>query len=113
VKTVDAVILRRWLDEGSATLVDVREPAEYRAQHIAEAHPIPSGKIDARQLPGGSRIVMHCLKGGRHTPLLSAVAILIRRVLSIRRFQSCAFGSVDGKAEASIGESATKRSLSR
>jgi rhodanese-related sulfurtransferase len=76
VKTVDAATLRQWLDEGSATLVDVREPAEYRAQHIAEAHPIPLGKIDARQLPGGGRIVIHCLKGGRG---VSACEKLIRQ----------------------------------
>jgi rhodanese-related sulfurtransferase len=65
VKTIDAATLRQWLDQGSAMLVDVREPAEYRARHIAQAHPIPLGKIDARQLPGSGRIVIHCLKGGR------------------------------------------------
>lgn len=65
VKAVDAATLRCWLDDGSATLVDVREPAEYRARHIAEARPIPLGKIDAGRLPSSGRIVIHCLKGGR------------------------------------------------
>lgn len=65
VRAVDAATLHRWLDDGSATLVDVREPAEYRACHIAEARPIPLGKIDVGHLPSSGRIVIHCLKGGR------------------------------------------------
>jgi rhodanese-related sulfurtransferase len=65
VKTVDPTTLRHWLEEGSAALVDVREPAEYRSRNIVQARPIPLGKIDAAQLPKGKRIVVHCLKGGR------------------------------------------------
>jgi rhodanese-related sulfurtransferase len=47
-------------------LVDVREPAEYRARHIAQAHHIPLGQIDAGNLPKDrAAVVIHCLKGAR------------------------------------------------
>jgi rhodanese-related sulfurtransferase len=65
VRTVDPATLRQWLEQGSAMLLDVREPAEHRSQNIVQARPIPLGKIDAAQLPEGMRIVVHCLKGGR------------------------------------------------
>jgi rhodanese-related sulfurtransferase len=65
VKTVDPATLRQWLEQGSAILVDVREPAEHRARNIVQARPIPLGKIGAASLPAGGRIVVHCLKGGR------------------------------------------------
>lgn len=65
MKTVDAATLRQWLDQGSVTLIDVREPAEYRARHIAQAHLVPLGKIDLTHIPANGRIVVHCLKGGR------------------------------------------------
>jgi rhodanese-related sulfurtransferase len=65
VKTVDLATLRQWLEQGSALLVDVREPAEYRSRNIPQARLVPLGKIDATRLPEGRRIVVHCLKGGR------------------------------------------------
>jgi rhodanese-related sulfurtransferase len=65
VKTVDAGTLHQWLQQGSALLVDVREPAEYRARHVAQAQNIPLARIEAAGLPEGHRIVIHCLKGGR------------------------------------------------
>jgi rhodanese-related sulfurtransferase len=76
VKTVDPATLRQWLEQGGAILIDVREPAEHRARHIVQARPIPLGKIDAAGLPGGRRIVVHCLKGGRGA---SACEKLIRQ----------------------------------
>ena len=58
--------LRQWLKQGTASLIDVREPAEYRARHIAQATLIPLNKLDSAHLPNGPRnIVVHCLKGGR------------------------------------------------
>jgi rhodanese-related sulfurtransferase len=66
VKTTDPITLRHWLDQGRAMLVDVREPAEYRALHIPEAYPIPLGQIEAARLPASpGAVVVHCLKGGR------------------------------------------------
>jgi len=66
VKSIDPTTLQQWLAQGSAMLVDVREPAEYRAGHIAQAHHIPLARIDATRLPGSDGpIVVHCLKGAR------------------------------------------------
>jgi rhodanese-related sulfurtransferase len=66
MKTVDPLTLCQWLTQGNAELVDVREPAEYRAMHIYDAHSIPLAKIGKAALPNGSgALVVHCLKGGR------------------------------------------------
>lgn len=76
VKTVDAATLRQWLEQGDTMLVDVREPSEYRAQHIAQAHLIPLATIDAGRLADSGRIVVQCQKGGRG---LSACEKLVRQ----------------------------------
>jgi len=60
--------LRRWLDEGRADLVDVREPNENAAERIPEASLIPlssfAGQIPAA--PAGKRaVVFHCRSGNR------------------------------------------------
>jgi phage shock protein E len=51
------------------TVVDVREPDEYEAEHIPLAKHIPSGMLEnqaAEQLPDkDARIVTHCGAGGR------------------------------------------------
>ena len=66
VKTIEPAKLKQWLDHGDLTLVDVREGSEYRAGHIAGAHHIPLGRIDAAHLPKGEEtIVIYCLKGAR------------------------------------------------
>lgn len=65
-KSVDPVTLQKWLAQGTATVVDVREPAEYRARHIAQAHPIPLSQVSVNRIPKDNRtIVVHCQKGGR------------------------------------------------
>ena len=64
-KTVDPETLQQWLKDGSAILVDVREPAEYRAGHIRGARLMPLSRLDARDLPRSHKIVVHCVKGGR------------------------------------------------
>jgi rhodanese-related sulfurtransferase len=54
--------VKRLLDAGLAHLIDVREPAEYAAEHIpgAELHPLSA--FNAATLPAGDgrRIVFHC-----------------------------------------------------
>jgi rhodanese-related sulfurtransferase len=51
------------------TIVDVREPDEYEAEHIPQAKHIPRGMLEQRaaeELPEKSiRIVTHCNAGGR------------------------------------------------
>lgn len=61
--------LADWLARGEATLIDVREPDEFAAEHIAAAASIPLGQL-SKALAGlpatpGRRIVFQCLKGGR------------------------------------------------
>ena len=63
--TVDPATLQQWLNDGSAILVDVREPAEYRASHIRQARLMPLSGLDAGALPRSHKIVVHCVKGGR------------------------------------------------
>ncbi len=67
MKTVDPDTLRQWLDRGEAVLVDVREPAEHRSQHIRPSRLVPLRTISAATLPDlqGKKLVIHCLKGGR------------------------------------------------
>jgi rhodanese-related sulfurtransferase len=66
IRAIEPAQLKQWRDQGRATLVDVRESAEFRARHIAEAFHIPLGRIDAAHLPKRDGvIVVQCLKGGR------------------------------------------------
>lgn len=66
-KAVDAKTLRQWLELGEAVLIDVREPAEHRAEHIAGASLLPLAQVRTASLPDGphGKLVVHCLKGGR------------------------------------------------
>lgn len=97
VRTVDPATLRQWLEQGSAMLVDVREPAEHRSRNIVQARPIPLGKIDAAQLPEGERIVVHCLKGGRGA---SACEKLIRQNPKLEIYNLA--GGIDAWAAAGL-----------
>jgi rhodanese-related sulfurtransferase len=65
---VDAATLRRWLDEGRADLVDVREPNENAAERIPEASLIPLSSFADRipsAPPGKRTVVFHCRSGNR------------------------------------------------
>ncbi len=55
------------LARNEAVLVDVREPAEFAAEHIAGAVSMPLSTFDPAALPGGdpSRIVFSCQGGKR------------------------------------------------
>ncbi|GGZ42436.1 rhodanese-like domain-containing protein [Asticcacaulis endophyticus] len=67
VKSVDAPTLKQWLNHNEAILIDVREPSEHAAEHIAGAHLIPLGALATTPLPAldGRILAVHCLKGGR------------------------------------------------
>lgn len=67
VKTIDAKTLKTWLDHNEAILIDVREPAEYVAEHIAGSILIPSDNINKKNLPAfaGKKLVVHCQLGKR------------------------------------------------
>lgn len=52
---------------GSARIIDVREPAEYAAEHIEGAVNVPLSRFDSRQLPReeGRTLVLQCRSGAR------------------------------------------------
>ncbi|WP_132591062.1 rhodanese-like domain-containing protein [Rhizobium sp. BK068] len=56
--------------EGSeAVLIDVREPEEFRSEHIASALSLPLSEVRnltrVLSVPAGCKVVFQCLKGGR------------------------------------------------
>lgn len=67
MQSIDATTLHHWLETGEALLVDVREPAEYAAEHIPSATLLPLGQTCCAKLPAGNgkKLVIHCRKGGR------------------------------------------------
>ena len=67
IRTVDVSTLKDLLDKGEAVLVDVREPAEYEAEHIPGATLLPLGSISKAALPktAGKKLVFQCKAGKR------------------------------------------------
>lgn len=67
MKTINPQTAKAWLTNNEAILIDVREPAEFKAIHIAGAHLIPVGDIDNNKLPPFShkKIIVHCKLGMR------------------------------------------------
>lgn len=67
LKNVDAKTLKIWLDNNQAVLIDVREPAEYKAANIPGAKLIPLAQISKNNLPdfSGKKLVMQCHGGKR------------------------------------------------
>lgn len=64
---VDVQVLKCWLEQGQARLVDVREPDEYRRAHVAEAELRPLASLDPAALrpAAGRRLVLMCASGLR------------------------------------------------
>lgn len=60
-----------WLKNGEAILIDVREPEEFSAEHIAYAASLPLARVETllrlMDIPGGRKVLFHCRKGGRGT----------------------------------------------
>lgn len=57
---------KQWLDNGEATIIDVREPAEFATKHIQGATLLPLGKITSDDLPDThEKIIIYCQKGSR------------------------------------------------
>jgi rhodanese-related sulfurtransferase len=65
-QNIDALQLKRWLDNEDAILIDVREPAEFSTKHIRGATLLPLGKITSSDLPKTEqKVVIYCQKGAR------------------------------------------------
>lgn len=64
---VSAAQLDAMIASGKAVLIDVREPDEFAAGHIAGAHNHPLSTFDPAALPpaGGKRLVLQCAGGKR------------------------------------------------
>ena len=69
IKSMDPVTLKKRLDEGSATLIDVREPHEHAREHIEGAKLVPLSRFQAEDFAGlrDTSAVFHCHSGGRTT----------------------------------------------
>lgn len=66
-KFIDAKTAKEWLSKNEAIIVDVREPGEYAAMHIAGAKLIPVGTINNDILPelNNKKLIIHCHSGRR------------------------------------------------
>ena len=64
IKSMDPMTLKKRLEEGSAVLIDVREPHEHAREHIEGA---PLSRFQAEKLVGlqDKTAVFHCHSGGR------------------------------------------------
>lgn len=65
--TIDPLSLKRRLDDGSAILIDIREPAEFAREHIAGAKLVPLSALDRQDLAcaPGQAVIFMCRTGNR------------------------------------------------
>jgi rhodanese-related sulfurtransferase len=71
VPVVEALELQQELSSGKKPyLLDVRQPEEFRAAHIAGAKLVPLGELDRRlrEVPTGREIICICASGHRSAP---------------------------------------------
>ncbi len=67
IKFIDPVTAKLWLDNNEAVMIDVREPGEYHAAHIAGTTLIPLATLRNDLLPDISqkKLIVHCMFGKR------------------------------------------------
>jgi rhodanese-related sulfurtransferase len=67
IKTMDPMTLKKRLDEGSAIVIDVREPHEHAREHIEGAKLVPLSRFQTEDFAGlqDKTAVFHCHSGGR------------------------------------------------
>lgn len=67
--TISPSQAKTWLSNGEAVLIDVREPDEYKAEHIAYAMSMPLNVVSSvpahLDLPKDCKIIFQCANGGR------------------------------------------------
>jgi rhodanese-related sulfurtransferase len=61
--------------EAGALLIDVREPGEWQAGHVAQAWLLPMGQVARHRsdLPHDRQIVVACRSGGRSAAVVEAL----------------------------------------
>ena len=67
LQEINAVTLKKWLDRRKVLLIDVREPGEFAAEHIAGAKLLSLSGFDATIIPQDTdkKIVLQCQSGNR------------------------------------------------
>ena len=67
IKEIDPVSLKRWMIEGIAILVDIRETTEREVEKISGSHHHPLSTFNSADLPthDGKIVVYHCVAGMR------------------------------------------------
>lgn len=77
IKTVNASTLKKWMDQKSVIIVDVREPDEYNSEHIKGSKLVPLatvGKKTLPKVPKGKKLVFQCRLGKRSHQACEMVA---------------------------------------
>ena len=77
IKIVDPSLVMDWVREGSAVIVDVREPGEWAQGHIPGAVLVPLSTFDPTKVPAvaeGQHLVFHCQSGRRCDPASKQMA---------------------------------------
>lgn len=64
---IDPESARALVDEGSAVLIDIREPDEHARERIPQARNVPLSRFEASTLPRGEApiAIFHCRSGAR------------------------------------------------
>ena len=66
MKNITPQALKKRLDQGDVTLIDVREPIEYKTAYIEGAHLIPLAQVTREKLPVTDKpLVLYCRSGRR------------------------------------------------
>jgi rhodanese-related sulfurtransferase len=80
------VAAKALLDKGEAVLIDVREPAEYKAEHIKGSHLLPLGGCCSEKLAAaamGKKVIIHCKAGKRGEKACAALTESGREVYNL------------------------------
>jgi phage shock protein E len=65
--TIDVATVRALQDRSDVVMIDVREPYEFDAGHVADTTLIPMGEVPARlaEIPKDKTVVLVCRSGNR------------------------------------------------
>jgi rhodanese-related sulfurtransferase len=71
---IDPRELEAWMRDGSAEVIDVREPDEHAREHIPGARLVPLSRFDPAGVPHGRTLVLHCKSGKRSAEAAARLA---------------------------------------
>lgn len=75
--TITPLQAQAWLESGDAVLIDVREPDEFKAEHIAYATSLPLQSVGelfvGMHIPADRKVLFHCQRGVRGAKACTAV----------------------------------------